>query len=171
MRGARRCSTRSLSATVMARAAVGSWNGNVMSAFSRTRRRILSLWLPRLPIDRIKRQLAQSNDAPANLPSVVVTKQNNALQIFALDDAAAALGLDIGLPLANARAICPQLKVYDANEAADAHALNAIAEWCDRFTPLVALDPPHGLFLDITGCVHLFGGGGAVMRLVWGVWA
>src|SRR6202163_526237 len=166
MRGARRCSTRSLSATVMARSAGGSWNGNVMSAFSRNRRRILSLWLPRLPIDRIKRQLAQSNDAPANLPSVVVTKQNNALQIFALDDAAAALGLDIGLPLANARAICPQLQVFDADEAADARALNAIADWCDRFTPLAALDCPHGLFLDITGCVHLFGGEAAMMRLL-----
>ena len=139
-----------------------------MSAFSRNRRRILSLWLPRLPIDRIKRQLARDSSAPVNDvdPSIVVAKQNNALQIFALDDAAARLGLDIGLPLANARAICPQLRVYDADEAADAHALNAIAEWCDRFTPLVALDPPHGLFLDITGCVHLFGGEAAMMRLM-----
>ena len=57
--GARRCSMRSLSATVMARSAAGSWNGNVMSAFSENRRRILSLWLPRLPIDRIKRQRLQ----------------------------------------------------------------------------------------------------------------
>ena len=138
-----------------------------MSAFSKDRRRILSLWLPRLPIDRIKRQLSQSNAAPPDDdPSIVVAKQNNALQIFALDDAAARLGLDIGLPLANARAICPQLWVFDADEAADAHALNAIACWCDRFTPLVALDPPHGLFLDITGCVHLFGGEAAMMRLL-----
>ncbi len=170
-----------------------------MSAFSRNRRRILSLWLPRLPIDRIKRQLAHDSAGRAkafpnnvgagshgnqvyadcvdlsaadsasrqnDLPSIVVAKQNNALQIFALDDAAAQLGLDIGLPLANARAICPQLRVFDADEAADAQALNAIAEWCDRFTPLVALDPPHGLFLDITGCVHLFGGEAAMMRLM-----
>ncbi len=57
--GARRFSMRNLSATVMALSAAGSWNGNVMSAFSENRRRILSLWLPRLPIDRIKRQ-AQS---------------------------------------------------------------------------------------------------------------
>jgi len=136
-----------------------------MSAFSRNRRRILSLWLPRLPIDRIKRQLWCGNAAPAN-PCIVVAKQNNALQISALDDAAAHLGLDVGLPLANARAICPQLQVFDADEAADARALNAIAAWCDRFTPLVALDSPHGLFLDITGCVHLFGGEAAMMRLV-----
>ena len=48
--------------------------------------------------------------------------------------------------------------VFDADEAADAKTLGDIADWCDRFTPLVALDPPHGLFLDITGCAHLFGG-------------
>ena len=56
--------------------------------------------------------------------------------------------------------------MFDADEAADAKTLNAIADWCDRFTPLVALDPPHGLFLDITGCAHLFGGEAAMMRLV-----
>ena len=79
---------------------------------------------------------------------------------------AAALGLEVGLPLANARAICPHLRIFDADAAADAQALIAIAEWCDRFTPLVALDPPHGLFLDITGCAHLFGGEAAMMRLL-----
>ena len=83
-----------------------------------------------------------------------------------MDDAAARFGLEVGLPLANARAICPQLQVFDADEAADINALNAIADWCDRFTPLVALDSSHGLFLDITGCVHLFGGEAAMMRLV-----
>ena len=155
-----------------------------MSAFSTNPRRILSLWLPRLPIDRIKRQLARGSAAPArtlsseagidsskdgskqNHPCIVVAKQNNALQISALDQMAAQRGLYTGLPLANARAICPQLQVYDADEAADARTLNAVADWCDRFTPLVALDPSHGLFLDITGCAHLFGGEAAMMRLV-----
>lgn len=135
-----------------------------MSAFSANRRRILSLWLPRLPIDRIKRQLGQNSVELDKTPSVVVAKQNNALQISALDDAAARFGLEIGLPLANARAICPELSVFDADEVADAKILNDIADWCDRFTPLVALDPPHGLFLDITGCAHLFGGEAALMR-------
>src|ERR1700742_4862609 len=44
----------------MARPGDGPWNGNVMSAFS-AKRRILSLWLPRLPIDRIKRLRARAN--------------------------------------------------------------------------------------------------------------
>src|SRR6185437_179377 len=101
----------------MAPLAAGSWNGNVMSAFSENRRRILSLWLPRLPTDRIKRKPKMlSNEAvigsreggasypvkPFDEPTVVVARQNNALQIFALDDAAAHFGLATGLPLANA---------------------------------------------------------------------
>jgi protein ImuB len=157
-----------------------------MSAFSVKRRRILSLWLPRLPTDRIKRQFwrnaatkAFSSEVSAgsreenaskkdsdDAPCIVVAKQNNALQISALDDAAAHLGLEVGLPLANARAVCPDIQVFDADEAADAQALNAIADWCDRFTPLVALDSPHGLFLDITGCAHLFGGEAALMQML-----
>lgn len=112
----------------------------------------------------------ESNPAkPLDAPGIVVIRQNNTLRISALNDAAAHLGLAVDLPLANARAICPDVQVYDADEAADADALNAIAEWCDRFTPLVALDPPYGLFLDITGCAHLFGGEAAMMNLVCGV--
>ena len=42
--------------------------------------------------------------------------------------------------------------------------LEAIADWCDRFTPLVALDGADGLLLDITGCAHLFGGEAALLR-------
>ena len=149
-----------------------------MSAFSVKRRRILSLWLPRLPTDRIKRKRIRSNAAPASddalndacikEPCIVVARRNNALQISALDDAAAHLGLEVGLPLANARAVCPDIEVFDADEAADTAALNHIADWCDRFTPLVALDLPHGLFLDITGCAHLFDGEAAMMQMVCG---
>jgi protein ImuB len=146
------------------------------------RRRILSLWLPRLPTDRIARELLRfsaqaeacrdSQSSPAmtkgKSPCIVVAKQNNALVIAALDDAAARLGLAVGLPLANARAICPGIDVFDADDAADAKILHGIADWCDRFTPLVALDPPHGLLLDITGCAHLFGGEAALMNALCG---
>jgi protein ImuB len=145
-----------------------------MSAFSQNQRRILSLWLPRLPIDRIKRAPQSgiaapdkgASDEPSGEPCVVVAKENNAFVIYSLDDAAARFNLDMGLPLANARAICPHLRVFDADVAADAKTLEHIADWCDRFTPLVALDPPHGLFLDITGCAHLFGGEANILKLV-----
>ncbi len=62
------------------------------------------------------------------------------------------------MALATARAMIPKLDVVEADEAADAALLSRIADWCDRFTPFVALDAPQGLFLDITGVPHLFGG-------------
>ena len=71
-----------------------------------------------------------------------------------------------GNEVANARAICPELTVFDADEVADRKTLDDIADWCDRFTPLVALDPPHGLYLDISGCAHLFGGERALLQSV-----
>ncbi len=123
-----------------------------------------------MPTDRIKRRLSQGNaaqaDAITHQPCIVVARHSNALQISALDDAAAKLGLEVGLPLANARAVCPDLQVVDADPVADAQTLIHIADWCDRFTPLVALDSPHGLFLDITGCAHLFGGEAALMKML-----
>src|SRR5262249_19358391 len=42
--------------------------------------------------------------------------------------------------------------------AAAPRLLDAIADGCQRCTPLVALDPPDGVLLDIGGCAHLFGG-------------
>jgi protein ImuB len=96
----------------------------------------------------------------------MVAKQKNAVVIVAFDDAAARLGFEAGFPLANARAMCSDLYVIDEDKAADARALDAIADWCDRFTPLVARDAPDGLFLDITGCAHLFGGEAALMQVL-----
>ena len=142
--------------------------GNHQANHQENRRRILSLWLPHLPIDRIKRQMGNGNEDVDKTLHVVVAKQSNALQIYALDETAARSGLSIGLPLANARAICPELVVFDADEAADRKTLDDIADWCDRFTPLVALDLPHGLYLDITGCAHLFGGEAALLQTVTG---
>ena len=92
------------------------------------------------------------------MPLVVAAKIDNALQVTATNDAAASAGLVVEMPLATARAMLPALEVIDADPVADGKTLDAVADWCDRFTPLVALDGNSGLFLDITGCAHLFGG-------------
>lgn len=52
----------------------------------------------------------------------------------------------------------PALVVAPQDTAADLAALDRLAALCERFTPLVAVDPPDGLLLDISGCAHLFGG-------------
>ena len=100
------------------------------------------------------------------LPLVVVAKVDNALRLSALDRKATSLGLAIGQPLANARAMLPALKVVAANEPDDLKLLTRIADWCDRFTPYVALDGPRGLLLDVTGASHLFGGEQAMLNRI-----
>ena len=63
-----------------------------------------------------------------------------------------------GMGLADARAIHPSIEVMEAEPEADRRLLESLAHWCDRYTPLVALDGEDGLLLDVTGCSHLFGG-------------
>jgi protein ImuB len=59
-----------------------------------------------------------------------------------------------------------ELAVVEADAAADAKLLAQIADWCDRFTPFVALDGSDGLLLDVTGATHLFGGEPAMLKTV-----
>lgn len=137
---------------------------NEVSA-SQSGRRIVAIYLPRLPTDRIERARRRTQ-CKAGAPLVVAAKIENALRLTAVSAAAAKLGLAPGKALADARAMIPDLDVVEADDIADAHLLAAIAYWCDRFTPFVALDPPNGLFLDVTGATHLFGGERELMDAV-----
>src|SRR5437868_8181743 len=101
-------STSLSSRTGADRPAGGSSHGIIMSAHST--RRYLSLWLRRLSTDRIERHLQEQADAPR----AVVASIKGAQRITALNDAAEALGLKVGLGLADARARYPSLPVVDA---------------------------------------------------------
>jgi len=48
------------------------------------------------------------------------------------------------------------------NNGAPPADLNALALWCQKFSPLTAPQPPDGILIDITGCAHLFGGEAAL---------
>jgi len=112
------------------------------------------VWLRRLSTDRIERRLPASDETPR----IIVRPVKSALRICAFNDAAAALGLKLGMPLADALAMYPSIAVHEADHQADSALLEAVADWCDHYTPLVGLDRPDGLILDISGCAHLFGG-------------
>ncbi|UWU23386.1 DNA polymerase Y family protein [Rhizobium sp. CB3060] len=86
------------------------------------------------------------------------------MRLTALNERAETIGLKLAQGVAEAKAICPALDVVEENPAADRKLLEAIADWCDRYTPLVAIDGKDGLFLDITGCAHLFGGEEALLE-------
>lgn len=71
------------------------------------------------------------------------------------------------MSLSEARALVPGDAVVESHEPArDAAALEALARWALRFTPMVQPDPPDGLLLEITGCEHLHGGARPMLRHV-----
>jgi protein ImuB len=120
---------------------------------SPSQERILSLWLNRLSTDRLAKQ------SPELVPPVVIyDKWGNAEQIVALDERAEKLGLSKGLAMAQARAMHPVFTAVPEDTTADIALLNKTADWCLRYTPLIACAPPDGLLLDIGGCAHLYGG-------------
>ncbi len=80
------------------------------------------------------------------------------LRITAVDEAARKAGLAPGMRLSDARAQVPGLVSEIHGPDRDAAALRRLAHWCGRYTPWVTTDGPDGLWLDVTGCAHLFGG-------------
>ncbi|QNO29424.1 DNA polymerase Y family protein [Sphingopyxis sp. OPL5] len=118
------------------------------------KRRYLALFFPWLPAERLCRTAPRPPDAPL----VFAEKIRGALRLASVDRAAQAAGLTPGMPLADARARVPELLVVAHDPVADAAWLDRLALGCNRYTPLVAIDAPDGLILDIAGAEHLLGG-------------
>ncbi len=102
----------------------------------------------------------------ADTALVLTCRENQTQKLYAVCPAASALGLMKGMTLAEARAIKPDLIVAAAEVGDDSRALEELARWLVRFTPLVATDGIDGLALDISGCDHLFGGEKAMLDTI-----
>src|SRR5688572_1441536 len=106
-------------------------------------RRILSLVLPYLSTDRIERfrkGRSWRSERQAEAPLVITDKIKSAIRLVALNAPAFRLGFQRNQALAEARAILPSLEALEAEPSADARLLSEIADWADRYTPLVAED-------------------------------
>jgi protein ImuB len=135
--------------------------------------RIVSVWLRAWPIARLLRAQVQplACAAPADAidppidpgrPLVLVAPGKGGPRIVALNRAARQGGLVAGDLLSNARSKVLDLQTRAADPAADAAALDKLALWAMRYTPLAApwdeASGADGLFIDITGSAHLCGG-------------
>ncbi|RZJ18754.1 MAG: DNA polymerase Y family protein [Brevundimonas sp.] len=87
----------------------------------------------------------------------MIEKVGGSLGLAAVDPAAAQVGLTPGMTLADAQARTPLLRTVVHRPDLDDALLAQVLEDFGRFTPMIALDPPHGVMLDVTGCAHLFG--------------
>jgi len=82
---------------------------------------------------------------------------------------ARALGLTPGMPLAKARILVPGLDVRAADAEGDAAWLARLGAFAARrWTPRAGLSGADGLWLDLTGVAHLFGGEARLARRILG---
>lgn len=128
-------------------------------------RRFVSIWFRYLATDwftiRGNAIAKRSGKITANYkiaPFVLRTPSHGRMVITATNSIAKRMGIDPGMVLADARALVPDLMVEDDIPDLPEKLLRRLAQWCIRFTPIAAADPPDGIFLDASGCSHLWGG-------------
>ena len=124
----------------------------------------MSVWLSRLAIDRwrLGEGLAAGEGADGH-PLALITETAHGPRIDTANDLGLAAGARAGMMLADARAICPQIKVAPSDPGGDRAFLAKLAAWAMRWGPWSALDASDGLLVDVTAVAHLFGGEAALI--------
>jgi len=70
------------------------------------------------------------------------------------------------MSLAEARALCADLRYAEHRPDEDRKSLEALARWMIRFSPVVSIEPPDAILLDVTGSERLFRGLDRLVRLI-----
>jgi protein ImuB len=99
----------------------------------------------------------------AAIPLVLVGQTGRRREVTAANAAAIQAGLRIGMPATKAQALVKELVIHHAEPVADAEALDRLAVWALRYSPIVAIEDPDGLVIDATGASHLHGGEDAML--------
>src|SRR5580704_16911868 len=127
--------------------------------------RVISVCLPTLSTDRVRRKAADTVPPPET-PLILVGRDGRRRVVLAADAAAQAAGLRVGMPATKAQALVQGLLIQDADPTADAEALDRLALWMlRRFAPIVAPNAPDGIVIDSTGVDHLHGGEAAMLAM------
>jgi protein ImuB len=125
-------------------------------------KRIVSVWLPQWPIERLKRH--RPGAVPDDQPFALVAGGAHGIRITAVNIRAAREGLRMGMSLADARAAVPGLVSYAAEPERDAQSLERLALWLGRYGPSRNVEGSDGVWLDTMGVAHLFGGEAALLK-------
>lgn len=92
------------------------------------------------------------------LPFVLVQTERGRRVIKAMNHLAKEKGVQLEMTAADCKTFVPDLLLLEYDPEKTKKVITAIAEWCIRYTPFVAVDQNDGLMLDVSGCTHLFGG-------------
>jgi protein ImuB len=119
-------------------------------------KRYVSLWFCRLLADWLLIRRPELTD----VPFVFAAPDHGRNRITAVSLLAASQGIEVGMHAADGKALCPGLEVLDDKPGRATKLLKGLGEWCVRYSPVVMADDfsVDGLFLDASGCCHLWGG-------------
>ncbi|MDB4926626.1 DNA polymerase Y family protein [Mucilaginibacter sp.] len=117
-------------------------------------KRFVSIWFRYLLTDREAIRQKSLRD----LPVAFTEPDHGRLLVIAMNVNAEQCGVKPGIAAADARVIAPGIQLFENKPGRNVKLLKGMAEWCLRYTPLVMVDLPDGLLLDVTGCTHLKGG-------------
>ncbi|WP_421730507.1 Y-family DNA polymerase [Brevundimonas sp.] len=154
-------------------------------------KRIVSVWLIDWPVTVWANAAGRASPPEAGrdregshggAPFALVARTARGAILHALNASARAAGLSRGQTQADALAMLPGLICRPADLAADRRALQALAVWAERWSPAVSVDAPgeaggeagaagsphglEGLFFDLTGATHLFGGEATLLERI-----
>ncbi|HEV2079810.1 MAG TPA: DUF6504 family protein [Allosphingosinicella sp.] len=130
--------------------------------------RVASLFLPNLATDRIRRiDGARGGGRHDRAPLITAGRDGQRIAVAAACPAAQAMGIRSGMALAQARLVVRGLDVRDSDPTGDSAFLQALGLFAARrWTPRAAPSDPAGLWLDLSGVAHLFGGEQAMARRI-----
>ncbi len=98
-------------------------------------------------------------ESTSSAPLALVGKVGRREEVVAACDAARALGIRPGMAATHARALVSDLDFRPADPEADAALLDRLALLAvRRWSPTAAVTPTDGVWIDLTGCDHLYGG-------------
>lgn len=125
----------------------------------------LSLRFPQLSLDHHNQQQTETDQA------VVIIEHHRVCQ---LSSAARSTGIETGMSLSSAMALCSELVSHSRDLDTESRLLRALAHWAYQFTPAVSVrsaqpqvaPSPHNqaLSLEINGSLRLFGGLKALLQ-------
>jgi protein ImuB len=92
-------------------------------------------------------------------PTILIARHGQREVVTAACPVALDLGLQAGMAAAHARALVADLDVRDSEPDKDRALLDRLAlHAVSRWTPTASVSDAYGLWLDLTGTTHLFGG-------------
>lgn len=119
----------------------------------------LALSLPQFPLQSIA---GIDDEVPVVLYETIRGQQ----LVCAVNPTAQRAGIEPGMTLASAQPLATGLQNIERQPDRESQALEQLAQWAQQFTPVVSLQPPAGLLLEVETSLKVFDGIAALQRRV-----